>query len=204
MPSPECPRPSCRGLDERPLPALARRWPPARCCGQGCRAGGQGWPTRGESGCPRPHRHLRRPAGTLGAQPPAPPLGAQSAGSWSRPFTGPVTSGRGQRWGRLHAVVDFGAPIATSVHAPVTAQSSQRPGQRLRQLGQDHPPRWGQHRVRAHQPLNRDPRPPVSAGQSSPTAATRAAPPGRTCPSRLASTANRSTPSPSTTHTASC
>jgi murein DD-endopeptidase MepM/ murein hydrolase activator NlpD len=39
------------------------------------------------------------------------------AGSWVRPITGPVTSGFGQRWGRLHAGVDFGAPIGIPVHA---------------------------------------------------------------------------------------
>jgi len=39
------------------------------------------------------------------------------AGSWVRPITGPITSGFGQRWGRLHAGVDFGASIGTPVHA---------------------------------------------------------------------------------------
>jgi murein DD-endopeptidase MepM/ murein hydrolase activator NlpD len=49
------------------------------------------------------------PAGTApGAGPP---------GSWGRPITGPITSGFGPRWGRLHAGVDFGAPIGTAVYA---------------------------------------------------------------------------------------
>jgi murein DD-endopeptidase MepM/ murein hydrolase activator NlpD len=49
------------------------------------------------------------PAGTA--------AGAGTPGSWVRPITGPVTSGFGPRWGRLHAGVDFGAPIGTPVHA---------------------------------------------------------------------------------------
>jgi murein DD-endopeptidase MepM/ murein hydrolase activator NlpD len=49
------------------------------------------------------------PAGTApGAGPP---------GSWGRPITGPITSGFGPRWGRLHAGVDFAAPIGTAVYA---------------------------------------------------------------------------------------
>ena len=49
------------------------------------------------------------PAGTApGAGPP---------GSWGRPITGPITSAFGSRWGRLHAGVDFGAPIGTPVYA---------------------------------------------------------------------------------------
>jgi len=43
--------------------------------------------------------------------------GAGPPGSWGRPITGPVTSGYGPRWGRLHAGVDFGAPIGTPVYA---------------------------------------------------------------------------------------
>ena len=49
------------------------------------------------------------PAGTApGAGPP---------GTWTRPIAGPVTSGFGLRWGRLHAGVDVGAPIGTPVYA---------------------------------------------------------------------------------------
>jgi murein DD-endopeptidase MepM/ murein hydrolase activator NlpD len=40
-----------------------------------------------------------------------------SAGSWVAPVSGPITSGFGQRWGRLHAGVDFGVPIGTPVRA---------------------------------------------------------------------------------------
>jgi murein DD-endopeptidase MepM/ murein hydrolase activator NlpD len=40
-----------------------------------------------------------------------------SAGSWVAPVNGPITSGFGQRWGRLHAGVDFGVPIGTPVCA---------------------------------------------------------------------------------------
>lgn len=38
-------------------------------------------------------------------------------GPWVTPVTGPITSGFGQRWGRLHAGVDFGVPVGTPVHA---------------------------------------------------------------------------------------
>ena len=38
--------------------------------------------------------------------------GAGPPSSWVRPIAGaPVTSGFGSRWGRLHAGLDFGAPI---------------------------------------------------------------------------------------------
>jgi len=40
-----------------------------------------------------------------------------AAGSWVAPVDGPITSGFGQRWGRLHAGVDFGVPIGTPVRA---------------------------------------------------------------------------------------
>ncbi len=44
--------------------------------------------------------------------------GAGPPGSWTRPISGaPITSGYGQRWGRLHAGIDFGAPIGTAVYA---------------------------------------------------------------------------------------
>lgn len=44
--------------------------------------------------------------------------GAGPPGSWVRPVLhGPITSHFGQRWGRLHAGVDFGTPIGTPVYA---------------------------------------------------------------------------------------
>jgi murein DD-endopeptidase MepM/ murein hydrolase activator NlpD len=51
------------------------------------------------------------------ADPAASAPGAGPPGSWTRPTTGPITSGFGQRWGRLHAGVDFGTPIGTPVYA---------------------------------------------------------------------------------------
>ena len=43
--------------------------------------------------------------------------GAGPPGTWTWPITGPITSGFGLRWGRLHAGVDVGAPIGTPVYA---------------------------------------------------------------------------------------
>jgi len=40
-----------------------------------------------------------------------------SAGGWTWPTTGTVTSGFGYRWGRLHAGIDIGAPIGTPINA---------------------------------------------------------------------------------------
>lgn len=45
------------------------------------------------------------------------PIISGSVGSWVAPVIGPMTSGFGQRWGRLHAGVDFGVPIGTPVRA---------------------------------------------------------------------------------------
>ena len=45
------------------------------------------------------------------------PAGAGSAAAWVVPVAGPITSGFGQRWGRLHNGVDFGVPIGTPVLA---------------------------------------------------------------------------------------
>jgi len=50
------------------------------------------------------------------ADPAASAPGAGPPGSWVRPITGPITSGFGPRWGRLHAGTDFGAPIGTPVY----------------------------------------------------------------------------------------
>jgi murein DD-endopeptidase MepM/ murein hydrolase activator NlpD len=51
------------------------------------------------------------------ARPAAADVGAGPPGQWVRPITGPITSGFGPRWGRLHAGVDFGVPIGTPVYA---------------------------------------------------------------------------------------
>jgi murein DD-endopeptidase MepM/ murein hydrolase activator NlpD len=51
------------------------------------------------------------------ADPAASAPGAGPPGSWVRPTTGPITSNFGQRWGRLHAGIDFGTPIGTPVYA---------------------------------------------------------------------------------------
>lgn len=51
------------------------------------------------------------------ADPTATAPGAGPPGTWTRPITGPITSHYGQRWGRLHAGTDFGAPIGTPVYA---------------------------------------------------------------------------------------
>ena len=40
-----------------------------------------------------------------------------SAGGWAWPAQGPVTSGFGPRWGRLHAGIDIGAPTGAPIHA---------------------------------------------------------------------------------------
>ncbi len=40
-----------------------------------------------------------------------------SAGGWTWPTSGTVTSGFGYRWGRLHAGIDIGASSGTAIHA---------------------------------------------------------------------------------------
>ncbi len=51
------------------------------------------------------------------ADPSASAPGAGPLGTWIRPIAGPITSHYGPRWGRLHAGIDFGAPIGTPVYA---------------------------------------------------------------------------------------
>ncbi len=51
------------------------------------------------------------------ADPAASAPGAGPPGTWVRPIHGPMTSGYGPRWGRLHAGTDFGAPIGSPVYA---------------------------------------------------------------------------------------
>lgn len=57
-------------------------------------------------------------------QPPAPPRAARSAvrkkvktPTWVRPSRGPLTSGYGHRWGRMHRGIDFGAPYGSPIFA---------------------------------------------------------------------------------------
>jgi hypothetical protein len=117
---------------------------------------------RGVPPYPETQQYVRRIRALIAgyADPARTAPGNGPAGSWDRPITGPVTSGFGQRGGRLHAGVDFGAPIGTpGARRQRRHRRRRRPGQRLRQLGQDHPPRWREHRVRAHQPLDRHRRP---------------------------------------------
>jgi murein DD-endopeptidase MepM/ murein hydrolase activator NlpD len=45
------------------------------------------------------------------------PILTAAAGSWVVPVKGPITSRFGQRWGRLHAGIDFGVPIGTPIRA---------------------------------------------------------------------------------------
>ena len=58
-----------------------------------------------------------RPLMASYADPTASAPGAGPPGTWVRPITGPITSGYGPRWGRLHAGTDFGAPIGTPIYA---------------------------------------------------------------------------------------
>ncbi len=52
------------------------------------------------------------------ADPAASAPGAGPPGSWVRPVAaGVLTSQFGQRWGRLHAGVDFGVPVGTPIYA---------------------------------------------------------------------------------------
>lgn len=52
------------------------------------------------------------------AEPGASAPGAGPPGNWVRPIQGAqITSGFGTRWGRLHAGLDFGAPLGTPVYA---------------------------------------------------------------------------------------
>ena len=39
------------------------------------------------------------------------------SGGWTWPTSGPVTSGFGYRWGRMHEGIDIGAPEGTPIYA---------------------------------------------------------------------------------------
>jgi murein DD-endopeptidase MepM/ murein hydrolase activator NlpD len=56
----------------------------------------------------------RQPVAIAG-QAPTPPTGG--SGEWIWPVRGTVTSEYGQRWGRLHAGIDIGAPNGTPIYA---------------------------------------------------------------------------------------
>ncbi len=130
--------------------------------------------------------------------------GAGPPGSWIRPITGaPITSGFGMRWGRLHAGVDFGAPIGTRSTPPATAPS----------WPLDRPAATASGSSSAT-PVGSPPSTDTSAAGASPSAkpsrpaspsrsaATRAAPPDRTCTSRYGQVTKPSIRSPSTVPTA--
>ena len=54
--------------------------------------------------------------------------GGARSGAYARPTSGSVTSGFGQRWGRLHAGLDFGAPTGTPIKAVADAVVSEVKG----------------------------------------------------------------------------
>lgn len=54
---------------------------------------------------------VQRPA------PPPPPAEATDSG-WAWPADGPITSGFGPRWGRMHTGIDIGAPMGAPIYAP--------------------------------------------------------------------------------------
>jgi len=74
---------------------------------------------RGVPPFPETHGYVRRIRALTAdyADPAASAPGAGPPGSWVRPITGPITSGFGLRWGRLHAGTDLAAPIGTPVYA---------------------------------------------------------------------------------------
>ena len=68
-------------------------------------------PERGARGADR-----RRPAGSAGADLEL-VRAAASTGALGWPVAGPVTSGFGSRWGRMHEGIDIGVPEGTPVHS---------------------------------------------------------------------------------------
>lgn len=75
---------------------------------------------RGVPPYPETQQYLRRIRQLLAryADPAGTAPGAGPPGSWIRPLrSAPVTSGFGERSGRLHAGIDFAAPIGTPVYA---------------------------------------------------------------------------------------
>jgi hypothetical protein len=94
------------------------------------------------------------------ADPTASAPGAGPPGTWVRPITGPITSGYGPRWGRLHAGTDFGAPIGTPIYAASngTVAAAGPASGYGRWVKLAHPWRH-HHRLRARQPRVRHRRP---------------------------------------------
>lgn len=75
---------------------------------------------RGLPPYPETQDYLRRIRHLLAtyADPAGTAPGAGPPGSWVRTVSSaPITSGYGPRWGRLHAGIDFGAPVGTPVYA---------------------------------------------------------------------------------------
>jgi murein DD-endopeptidase MepM/ murein hydrolase activator NlpD len=67
---------------------------------------------------PETQRYIARIRTLLAKYTDAVITGAGRGSGWVRPIEGaPVTSGFGNRWGRLHAGIDFAAPIGTPIYA---------------------------------------------------------------------------------------
>ncbi len=81
---------------------------------------------------------------------PAGPLGAPSAAGLIWPVSGPITSGYGYRWGRLHEGIDIAVPEGTPIRAAASGTVDHRrlATRRLRQLHLHRPRRRPLHLLR--------------------------------------------------------